>query len=128
MSGFSLLHSDTGGYVVLKLSVDGRQVPVIARTPELLMRWMELNAFTAVFRTHEGLDPAVSAQFDTNAATLAHLARFARVYKGLAAYRKGLVAEAAARGASGGAASVPALSGGSPTSGGCATSSCSGRT
>ena len=34
------------------------------------MRWMELNAFTAVFRTHEGLDPAVSAQFDTNAATL----------------------------------------------------------
>ena len=37
------------------------------------MRWMELNAFTAVFRTHEGLDPEVSAQFDTNAETLAHL-------------------------------------------------------
>ncbi len=98
VSGFSLLHSDTGGYVVLKFSVEGRQVPVIARTPELLMRWMELNAFTAVFRTHEGLDPAVSAQFDTNAATLGHLARFARIYKGLAEYRKGLVVEAAARG------------------------------
>jgi alpha-glucosidase len=60
---------------------------------------MELNAFTAVFRTHEGLDPAIAAQFDTDAATLAHTVRFARVYRGLAAYRKGLVAEAAATGA-----------------------------
>ncbi len=99
VSGFSLLHSDTGGYVAAKVSIDGRQVPVIARTPELLMRWMELSAFTAVFRTHEGLDPAIAAQFDTNAATLAHTQRFARVYKGLAAYRKELVAEAAASGA-----------------------------
>ncbi|MGI8486706.1 MAG: alpha-glucosidase [Thermomicrobiales bacterium] len=98
VSGFSLLHSDTGGYVVLKLSVLGKSVPVIARTPELLMRWMELNAFTAVFRTHVGLDPAASAQFDTNAATLAHLERFGKIYKGLATYRKHLVAEAAAQG------------------------------
>jgi alpha-glucosidase len=98
VSGFSLLHSDTGGYVVLKLGLDGRQIPLIARTPELLMRWMELNAFTAVFRTHEGLDPTVAAQFDTDAATLAQLLRFAKIYRGLGAYRKGLVAEAAARG------------------------------
>ena len=60
VSGFSLLHSDTGGYVVLKLDLMGKSVPVIARTPELFMRWIELNAFTAVFRTHEGLEPAVS--------------------------------------------------------------------
>ncbi len=98
VSGFSLNHSDTGGYVALRLDVEGRQLPLIARTPELLMRWMELNAFTAVFRTHEGLDPAASAQFDTDAATLAHLVRFAKVYRGLAAYRKALVAEAAATG------------------------------
>ncbi len=98
VSGFSLLHSDTGGYVVLKLATSGQQIPVIARTPELFMRWMELNAFTAVFRTHEGLDPAASAQFDTNAATMAHLRRFGKVYKGLAPYRKRLVADAAAHG------------------------------
>ena len=115
VSGFSLVHSDTGGYVAVKVSVDGRQIPVIARTPELLMRWMELNAFTAVFRTHEGLDPAISAQFDTDAATLAHTVRFARVYKGLAAYRKGLVAEAAATGAPVVRHLVPALSGGRRT-------------
>ncbi|HET9069697.1 MAG TPA: TIM-barrel domain-containing protein, partial [Amaricoccus sp.] len=57
VSGFSLVHSDTGGYVSAKIDVDGRKVPIIARTPELLMRWMELNAFTAVLRSHEGLDP-----------------------------------------------------------------------
>jgi alpha-glucosidase (family GH31 glycosyl hydrolase) len=62
------------------------------------MRWTELNAFTAVLRTHEGLDPAVAAQFDTNAATLAHTQRFGKVYKGLAPYRKRLVSEAARRG------------------------------
>lgn len=63
------------------------------------MRWIELNAFTAVFRTHEGLDPAASAQFDTNADTLAHMRRFGKIYKGLAAYRKRLIAEATTRGA-----------------------------
>jgi sulfoquinovosidase len=98
VSGFSLLHSDVGGYVSLSLSVAGRKLPVIARSDELLKRWMELAAFTAVFRTHEGLDPSVAAQFDSNPANTAHLVRFARVYKGLAAYRKQTVAEAAQRG------------------------------
>jgi sulfoquinovosidase len=95
VSGFSLLHSDTGGYVSLGVKVVGHKIPVIARTSELLQRWMELSAFTAVFRTHQGLDPAIEAQFDTTPADMTHLARFAKVYKGLAAYRKGLVAEAA---------------------------------
>ena len=98
VSGFSLLHSDTGGYVVLKLNVVGKDIPVIARTPELLMRWIELNAFTAVLRTHEGLDPAASAQFDSNAETLAQMRRFSKVYKGLGTYRKRLIDDAASRG------------------------------
>ena len=55
---------------------------------------MELNAFTALFRTHEGLIPSISAQIDTDAETLSHLARFALVYKSLALYRKMLVDEA----------------------------------
>ncbi len=59
---------------------------------------MELNAFTAIFRTHEGLDPAISAQFDTNAQTKAQLKRFSLVYKALAPYRKSVVAEAAGKG------------------------------
>jgi alpha-glucosidase len=51
-----------------------------------------------VFRTHEGIEPSASAQFDTSPETLAHLERFAKVYKGLGAYRKRLVAEASERG------------------------------
>ena len=98
ISGFSLLHSDTGGYDSFQIKRHGKEIPIIARTPELLMRWTELNAFTAVLRTHEGLEPAVATQFDVSAQTLMHLERFAKVYKGLAPYRKGLVTEAAAKG------------------------------
>ena len=98
MSGFSLLHSDTGGYDSFQLKFHGEELPVLARTPELLMRWTELNAFTAVLRTHEGLEPSVATQFDSTPETLAHMRRFAKIYTGLASYRKGLVAEAVARG------------------------------
>ena len=98
VSGFSLVHSDVGGYVAISLHIAGKKVPVIARTDELLQRWMELAAFTAVFRTHEGLDPAVASQFDSSPANTAHLKRFAKVYKALAPYRKRLVAEAAQHG------------------------------
>ncbi|MBT1517348.1 alpha-glucosidase [Bradyrhizobium sp. SRL28] len=98
ISGFSLNHSDTGGYVAFKIDVAGKEIPIIARTPELQMRWTELNAFTAVLRTHEGLVPPISAQFDTSPELLAHMARFAKVFKGLTAYRKRHVADAAARG------------------------------
>ena len=40
VSGFSLVHSDVGGYVSLSLSVAGHKIPVIARSDELLQRWM----------------------------------------------------------------------------------------
>jgi alpha-glucosidase len=98
VSGFSLLHSDVGGYVTLSLHVAGKKIPVVARSDELLQRWMELAAFTSVFRTHEGLDPDISAQFDSNPANTAHLNRFAKIYKALAPYRKRVVADAVSRG------------------------------
>ena len=98
ISGFSLLHSDTGGYNDFSVMVLGKKVPVIARSKELLARWMELSAFTAMLRTHEGLDPSIGAQFDSDEETLAHLNRCARLYKALGFYRKMLVSEAAQRG------------------------------
>ncbi len=128
ISGYSLVHSDTGGYNALKLKVGDVTVPVIARTPELFMRWMELNAFTAVLRTHEGLDPAIAAQFDTNADTAAHLRRFGLIFKALAPYRKPLIASGsrgpACRSCATPSCTIPAT----PTRSPCATSSCSGRT
>ncbi len=48
-------HSDIGGYT----SLFGNR-----RTPELLMRWAEMAAFTPVMRTHETNRPEENCQFD----------------------------------------------------------------
>jgi alpha-glucosidase len=48
-------HSDIGGYTSLFGNV---------RTPELLMRWAEMAAFTPVMRTHEGNRPRENVQID----------------------------------------------------------------
>ena len=98
VSGFSLLHSDTGGYNAFSVKLLGRTVPVVARSPELFMRWVELNAFTSVLRTHVGLDPSISTQIDSTPTVLAHFACFAKVYRALGFYRKVLVDEAAQTG------------------------------
>jgi len=98
VSSFGLLHSDTGGFNAFAFKLADRDIPLIARSNELLMRWEELSAFNSVFRTHEGLNPGISAQFDTDAETLAHFARMAKVYKALGFYRRQLVDEAARTG------------------------------
>jgi len=48
LSGFAFNHSDIGGYCAVDMPFIRYQ-----RSEELLMRWMELNAFNVVFRTHE---------------------------------------------------------------------------
>ena len=48
ISGYALNHSDIGGYCSVNLPFFKYR-----RSEELLLRWMELNAFTTVFRTHE---------------------------------------------------------------------------
>lgn len=91
VSGFSLNHNDIGGYT----SCDKLRIIRIRRSRELLMRWMEMNAFTAVFRTHEGIQPEKNAQFYTDDETLGQFSRFAKVYAALSFYRKALMQEAA---------------------------------
>jgi len=63
-----------------------------------LWRWIELNAFTAVFRTHEGNQPARHYQIFDDDETLAHFARFSRVYAALSEYRQHLCDEAFKKG------------------------------
>ncbi|OIW15479.1 hypothetical protein TanjilG_32883 [Lupinus angustifolius] len=48
ISGYAFNHSDIGGYCTVN-------IPILkyTRSQELLLRWMELNCFTTVFRTHE---------------------------------------------------------------------------
>jgi len=93
ISGFSLNHSDIGGYTAINLPV----FPLV-RNRELLMRWMELNAFSVIFRTHEGISPDVNHQFYTDTQTIVHFSRCARIYTAWACYRKQLVQEAATTG------------------------------
>jgi alpha-glucosidase len=82
-------HSDIGGYTSLFGNV---------RTPELIMRWAEMAAFTAVMRTHEGNRPRENLQIDEDPNVLAHFARMTRLWVHLAPYLRMLVAEAGARG------------------------------
>jgi alpha-glucosidase len=82
-------HSDIGGYTSLFGNL---------RTPELLMRWAEMAAFTAVMRTHEGNRPTENLQVDQDPEVLTHFARMTRIYRGLGPYLRALSAEAAETG------------------------------
>ncbi len=82
-------HSDIGGF----MSLYGNR-----RTPELLMRWTEMAAFTAVMRTHEGNRPDENLQIDSSAVLLAHFARMTRLFRALGPYRRALVTDASTRG------------------------------
>ena len=97
LSGFAFNHSDVGGW----LSLDGDELGApasVRRTQELMLRWIELGAFQSIFRTHEGLRPDWSHQFDTDQVTLEHIARFSNVYNAWHDYRRTLVEEAAENG------------------------------
>lgn len=93
LSGIALNHSDTGGYTSLSSYGLGYD-----REAEQLKRWTEMNAFTAVLRTHEGNQPSANAQVYSDAESMQHFARFTKVYKALGFYRKQLEQEAASRG------------------------------
>ncbi len=89
MSGHGLHHSDIGGYTTL---FD------MKRSKELLLRWCDFNAFTPMMRTHEGNRPGDNWQFDSDAETIAHLARMTTVFTTLKPYIKDAVAQNAASG------------------------------
>lgn len=89
LSGFSINHSDIGGYTTITHPLRNYH-----RSKELFMRWTEMAAFQAVFRTHEGNRPDVNHQFHSDDETLLHFSRFARIYAALFPYRKTLFAQA----------------------------------
>ena len=89
-SGISINHSDIGGYT----SISARGIGY-TREEELLKRWTEMAAFTALMRTHEGNQPPANAQVYSNQSTREHFARMTRIYRALAFYRTELFDEAA---------------------------------
>jgi sulfoquinovosidase len=82
-------HSDIGGYTSLFGNV---------RTPELIQRWAEMAAFTAVMRSHEGNRPQDNLQIDQDPAVLRHFARMTRIYRHMAPYLATLTLEATVNG------------------------------
>jgi len=82
-------HSDIGGYTSLFGNV---------RTPELIQRWAEMAAFTAVMRSHEGNRPQDNLQIDQDPVVLRHFARMTRIYRHLAPYLATLTLEATVNG------------------------------
>ncbi|MBR4445193.1 MAG: alpha-glucosidase [Solobacterium sp.] len=71
LSGQTIVHSDAGGYTT---------VMQMTRSKELLLRWEEMNAFSPLFRFHEGNQPSRNVQFDSDEQLLEHLARLSRIH------------------------------------------------
>lgn len=93
LSGYSMESSDIGGYTSLT------QFPLhYVRTPEMLERWMELDAFTTLFRSHEGNQPQKNTQVYSSPAVIQQLRRFSIVFRDLAPYRETLMQQAAKTG------------------------------
>ncbi len=82
MSDFGLTHSDVGGYTTIMH---------MTRSKELLMRWEEMNAYSPLFRSHEGNQPDRNVQFDYDDELLASLSKASRVHAALKPYIKELV-------------------------------------
>ena len=92
LSGTTLSHSDAGGYICTDPPRSRLRLPWISyvRSKELLMRWVEMNAFSAVLRTHEGNQPDRHHQVYDDEESLKHFAKMSQLYKSLAPIRKAL--------------------------------------
>lgn len=97
-SGMSINHSDIGGFIGMQKSFGGINFVNFTRSKELLIRWIEMNAFSPIFRTHEGNNPEVNHQFYSDELTLKVFSYFAKVYTALAPYRDILFKQAHERG------------------------------
>lgn len=93
LSGAAVNHSDIGG--MIRISVLGFK---ITRDRPLFLKWMQMNAFTPIFRTHEGTLPDLVHQFDTDEYTLDQFSYYTNVFALMFDYRKELLKEAQTHG------------------------------
>lgn len=93
MSGITLNHSDVGGYTAIK----NGPVRHLRKRP-VLKRWIEMNAFTPIFRTHEGLRPGDMVQVYSDDEIAAFFSRFSALHDSLRPLFIRLNEEAASRG------------------------------
>jgi len=95
LSGWTLTHAEIGGYDAITLPLPGIK---FKRTPELLVRWLELSIFTAsVLRGHESNTINASAQlWDDD--VVAYTRPLVELFRGLTPYRQSLFHDAATLG------------------------------
>lgn len=79
LSGIGISHSDVGGYTT---------VPGIKRSSELYIRWLEMNTFNLIMRSHEGNKPWVNSQPYSNAETIQATILFTNIHSKLKPYLK----------------------------------------
>ena len=75
-SGVPLVHSDIGGFF---------SVARLKRNDELFIRWMEMNTFSPLMRSHESIRPWANSQFDAPA-VLPHTVRLTGIHAALRPY------------------------------------------
>ncbi|PSR04784.1 MAG: alpha-glucosidase, partial [Bacteroidetes bacterium SW_11_45_7] len=93
MSGITLNHSDIGGYTSIKALLLNK-----TRDRDLFYRWAEMNAFTPVFRTHEGLHPEANFQYYNDSSAQQFFARLGRIHHRLKDFFQELTEEASQKG------------------------------
>lgn len=89
ITGFPYFAHDIAGYM------SQSTVPV---DRELWYRWVTVGALSPVMRTHHGRVPTLNWNWETDAASTAHLARWARLHMRLFPYLDGLAHRAATTG------------------------------
>lgn len=84
MSGMTLVHSDIGGYITFK---------ALKRDAELFIRWMSMNTFSPMMRTHETPRPEENAQYDTPE-VIKYTVHYSTIHKMLSPYIKEVIKQA----------------------------------
>jgi alpha-glucosidase len=75
-SGLTVVHSDVGGYISFNK---------LKRDKELFVRWMEMNTFSPLMRTHETVRPEENAQPDSPD-VIDYTVKFTNIHAGLKPY------------------------------------------
>tara|TARA_Y100001968_G_C19429246_1_gene756065 strand:- start:532 stop:2511 length:1980 start_codon:yes stop_codon:yes gene_type:complete len=88
-SGLPIIHSDVGGYTSVKKTLLKNSI----RKEKLLKDWMLLEAFTPVFRTHEGLLPEENIQIYSDSLVIQAFKTFSTINHALLPYFKQLIKE-----------------------------------
>lgn len=97
VSGFTMGHSDIGGYTSVKLP---KPSPLqYIRTRELLYRWIEMSTFSdCIMRSHPSNLPLEDFQIYSDDNAVDFMAKFTKIHVRLEAYKRSLMVEASTKG------------------------------